>query len=65
LRSKTAFNDLFWCVLVWVMHLVPRFRQIAALCPPTKQALLCAGIQRRCHLYATMAFDAVKLLLIT
>ena len=64
LRSKTPINDLFRSVLVWVAHLIPCFRQIAALCPPTKQALLCAGIKRRRHLYASMAFDTVKLLFI-
>jgi len=65
LRSKTTFNDLFRRVFIWVTHLIPCFRQIAALRPPTKQALLCTGIQRRRHLYASMAFDSVKLLFIT
>jgi hypothetical protein len=47
------------------MHLVPPDIHVAALGTPTEQALLRTIIERRSHLDASVALDAVKLLFIT
>src|SRR4030065_1985701 len=64
LSFDASFDNHFRRIPVGKRHFIPCYLEVLALCPPAKQALLCAIESRRRHLYALVSLYSVKFLFV-
>src|SRR4030067_2428455 len=64
LSFDASFDNHLRRIPVGKRHFIPCYLEVLAVCPPAKQALLCAIESRRRHLYALVSLYSVKFLFV-